>query len=61
MREKLEDKLNDLESNLEKWEKEEPQCDLGISLKMKVITQLNESIDSVNGLILLEKQKYVGV
>lgn len=57
MIEKLEDKLNDLESNLEKWEKEEPQCDLGISLKMKVIDQLNDSIDKLNGLILLESQK----
>lgn len=56
MIEKLEEKLTDLESNLAKWEQEVPECDLGVSLKMKVIDCLNRSIESLNCLILEQKK-----
>jgi hypothetical protein len=41
------EKIEDLEENLAKWEKEEPTCDLGISLKLKVIAGLKKDIEAL--------------
>lgn len=41
----MEDKIEDLNHNLSIWEKEEPTCETGISLKLKVIAGLKESIE----------------
>lgn len=49
--EKLREKVKNLEENLSKWESQEPELEIGIKLKEKVLEGLKNDIEQLNILI----------